>query len=75
MRERKLGVLLYMSIQLHACVTIQDVKYYIADYRNAMISEVKFQTQFYESNFRNALHNVHLPACVVQAQSVALVLV
>ena len=64
-----------MSVQLHGCVTKQDVKYYIADYRNALILEAKFQTQFYERNFRNALHNVYLPVCAVQAQSVALVLV
>jgi len=75
MREHKLGLLLYMSVQLRACVTIQDIKYYTADYRNALISEAKFQTQFYESNFRNALHSVYLPVCAVQAQSVALVLV
>jgi hypothetical protein len=72
MREHKLWVLLYMSVQLHA---IQDIKYYTADYRNTLISEAKFQTQFYESNFRNALHSVYLPVCAVQAQSVALVLV
>lgn len=64
-----------MSVQLHACVTIQDIKYYIADYQNALISEAKLQTQFHESNFRNATHNVYLPVCAVQAQSVALVLV
>jgi len=64
-----------MSVQIHACVKIQDVKYYTADYRNALISEAKFQTQFHERNFRNALHNVYLPVCAVQAQSVALVLV
>lgn len=64
-----------MSVQLHACVTIQDIKYYIAGYQNALLSEAKFQTQFYESNFRNALHSVYLPVCAVQTQSVALALV